>query len=300
MASFPIHSYGTEGIPQMVNQWGQMMFRKDEADQNRAMLQEERQYQRGRDKVSDERQKMLDQQKLEELKIDRQNKAFDKLTKVTDLIDKYPDLADSIWKNHGVPVVEALGGKPEEWNVLDAKGKKQKKEEMILNRANTASEKVMANFNDPAKLKQSLAELGKAIQLIPESNKEMKGLLNDTYKKGLEVLSRKPEQTKPELKVFNNKLMAVTPGQKPQVVAEGDSYQFALSAAMKDPAWQWADEMEQAELIQKHLRFRSGEAPPKPTVDVEKERQLALEAIKKGADKDKVKEMFKQRTGMVF
>lgn len=71
------------------------------------------------------------------------------------------------------------------------------------------------------------------------------------------------DQLKPTYKVFNNKLLEITPAGT-KIMLEGDKYQLALSSAMKDPAWQWADEAEQAELITKHMGFQKGETKTAP------------------------------------
>lgn len=76
-------------------------------------------------------------------------------------------------------------------------------------------------------------------------------------------LALKKEVTTPTYRVFNNQLLGIAGG-KLKVIAKGDTYQLALSSAMKDPAWQWADEAEQAELINKHMRFQKGETKPTP------------------------------------
>lgn len=83
-------------------------------------------------------------------------------------------------------------------------------------------------------------------------------------------------------------------GDKSSLVQKGSIEERSVMNAMREPDWQYADEIEQLNMIDKHKRFLTGK--PKPSAKDE-ERDMAAAAIAAGQNPQKVKDMYKKRTG---
>ena len=101
------------------------------------------------------------------------------------------------------------------------------------------------------------------------------------------------KQEVPHYEKFNNKLMAIYPDGTKRVIEEGSLEERAFNKAMHDPNWAFLDEMGQYELIQKYKRFLEG----RPESIADTERQNALDAIARGVPREKVRALYKKRTG---
>lgn len=107
--------------------------------------------------------------------------------------------------------------------------------------------------------------------LTEEVTPEARALLT-MHPKGIEVLTKRAELKakaeyglgqKPTYKIIGGNLYYVK-GKKVTQIYKGSDRDKAYSRAMKDPNWQWADEVDKSDIIEMHLRLIKDEKKSKP------------------------------------
>jgi len=88
---YPVHSYGTQHLPQTINQWGMMKHQKEKEEKERKLQEQRLQYEK-------EHQERLDKLHREKMKFERETKATDEIFKLIEMAVKYPSLADKFFK----------------------------------------------------------------------------------------------------------------------------------------------------------------------------------------------------------
>jgi hypothetical protein len=232
------------------------------------------------------------------LLIEQEDKIIGRLPNIIDMVDKYgdkaPGLYDILAKN-----MEALEVKFDKTTYTGAKEAKENLKALALDKLTTAMNDFRATPDDKnlAAVMQKLGWLPK-LQVDSKTIETFTDMWKKDYNTYLESKKSKPagfddkgkpvyeiggkymygpnqpyeggplqpttkEAQAPTYRVFNNQLLELSGG-KPKVIAKGNTYQLALSSAMKDPDWEYSSEAEQAELINKHMRFQKGETRPTP------------------------------------
>lgn len=101
-----------------------------------------------------------------------------------------------------------------------------------------------------------------------------------------------PKKATPTYRTLGGNIYHLQNG-KSELVQKGSIDERAMTNAMKDASWQWADEAEQAQLIEKHKRFITGKtktAQQKLNPDMAK--KIFLEA---GKDKEIARKIARER-----
>ena len=230
------HSYGTQNIPQDINRMGQVMFQKKQQDRQ-------------------------DAKDLVLLKERQKTVAFDRLPQLYDMKEKYPAQTkmfdEMIGKN-----MKALG-----YNYDP--GKYADKAEAIQDLQDTTmtvlGDKIQAALKDPTDqniyLAQQMYNRAKKAGIKDKELELFKSQFTEMRKRQSEA--RAQTAKKPEYRTLGGDIYKLEGG-KSTIVQKGSTEQRAVTNAMHDPNWQFADEIEQEKLIQKHSRFLSGKAKPPP------------------------------------